>query len=203
MSWSWVVSVSWENVERIHDPYHGVYHAVHELSYDSAVDVDTLPWSVEHQHTTDFPKYPIYDVWECPLSRLPPRSASHWNRSCRTSVIVFMSVGPLWVWNLSLSSLLYLQYLSKCLRNSICLGPGLLPHIECVHNSCHGVYHAVHELSYDSAIWFKEKVADGTCVIVKVDSKENNSDIGTKRVSKIIFEYLTHNLIDKSQRTNI
>ena len=52
-------------------------------------------------------------------------------------------------------------------------------------------------------LWFKEKVADGTCVIVKVDSKENNSDIGTKRVSKIIFEYLTHNLIDKSLRTNI
>ena len=52
-------------------------------------------------------------------------------------------------------------------------------------------------------LWFKEKVADGTCVIVKVDSKENNSDIGTKRVSNIIFEYLTHNLIDKSLRTNI
>ena len=39
-------------------------------------------------------------------------------------------------------------------------------------------------------LWFKEKVADSTCVIIKVDSKENNSDIGTKRVSKIIFEYL-------------
>ena len=52
-------------------------------------------------------------------------------------------------------------------------------------------------------LWFKEKVADGTCVIVKVDSKENNSDIGTQRVSKIIFDYLTHNLIDKSLRTNI
>ena len=36
-----------------------------------------------------------------------------------------------------------------------------------------------------------------------VDSKENNSDIGTKRVSKIIFEYLIHNLIVKSLRTNI
>ena len=35
---------------------------------------------------------------------------------------------------------------------------------------------------------FKEKVADGTCFIVKVDSKENKSDIGTKR----------NNLIDKS-----
>ena len=29
-------------------------------------------------------------------------------------------------------------------------------------------------------LWFKEKVADGTCIIEKVDSKENNSDIGTK-----------------------
>ena len=52
-------------------------------------------------------------------------------------------------------------------------------------------------------LWFKEKVEDGTCVIVKVDSKENDLDIGTKRVSKIIFECLTYNLIDKSLRTNI
>ena len=56
------------------------------LISDSAVDVDTLPWSVEHQHTTDFPKYPIYDVPVWPLSRLPPRSASHWNRNCRILV---------------------------------------------------------------------------------------------------------------------
>ena len=52
-------------------------------------------------------------------------------------------------------------------------------------------------------LWFKEKVADGTCVIVKVDSKENNSDVGTKRVFKVIFEYLSRNFIDKSRRTNI
>ena len=39
-------------------------------------------------------------------------------------------------------------------------------------------------------LWFKEKVADGTCIIEKVDSKENNSDIGTKSVPKFIFEYL-------------
>ena len=36
-------------------------------------------------------------------------------------------------------------------------------------------------------LWFKEKVADGKCIIEKVDSKENNSDIGTKRVPKFIF----------------
>ena len=52
-------------------------------------------------------------------------------------------------------------------------------------------------------LWFKGKVADGTCFIVEIDSKENNSDIGTKRVSRMIFEYLTHILIDKSIRTNI
>ena len=52
-------------------------------------------------------------------------------------------------------------------------------------------------------LWFKEKVADGTCIIEKVDSKEKNSDIRTKRVPKFIFEYLTHKLVDKSLRTNI
>ena len=30
--------------------------------------------------------------------------------------------------------------------------------------------------------YFKDKVADGTCVIVKIPSGEINSDIGTKRV---------------------
>ena len=52
-------------------------------------------------------------------------------------------------------------------------------------------------------LWFKEKVADGRCIIEKVDSKEINSDIGTKRVPKFIFDYLTHKLVDKSLRTNI
>jgi hypothetical protein len=35
--------------------------------------------------------------------------------------------------------------------------------------------------------WIKEKVADGTCVLVKVDSVNNNSDLGTKRVSQSLF----------------
>ena len=30
-------------------------------------------------------------------------------------------------------------------------------------------------------LWFKERVADGTCIIEMVDSKENNPDIGTIR----------------------
>ena len=29
-------------------------------------------------------------------------------------------------------------------------------------------------------LWFREKVADGTCIVQKVESKENNSDISTK-----------------------
>ena len=87
------------------------------LIYDSAVDVDTLPWSVEHQHITDLPRFPMYEVCECSLSRLPPRSASHWNRNCRIVVIVSMSVGPSCVWNMSWSILLYFQYRRWCLIN--------------------------------------------------------------------------------------
>ena len=52
-------------------------------------------------------------------------------------------------------------------------------------------------------IWLMEKVTDGTCIIEKVDSKENNSNMGTKCVPKFTFDYLTHNLVDKSLRTNI
>ena len=50
-------------------------------------------------------------------------------------------------------------------------------------------------------LWCKEKVADGTCVIKKVDSNENNLDIRIK-VPKKIFDYLTHNLIARSLRNN-
>ena len=48
--------------------------------------------------------------------------------------------------------------------------------------------------------FLKEKYADKTCVLVKVPSGDNNSDIGTKRVTKSIFEFLTHKLIDRSLR---
>ena len=52
-------------------------------------------------------------------------------------------------------------------------------------------------------LWFKEKVADGTCIIEKVDSKENNSGIGTKCVLMHTFDYLTHNSVDRTLRTNL
>lgn len=49
--------------------------------------------------------------------------------------------------------------------------------------------------------FLKEKYQDGTCIITKIDSKNNNADIGTKRVPLAIFEYLTYPIIDKSLRT--
>ena len=48
--------------------------------------------------------------------------------------------------------------------------------------------------------FLKEKYADGTCVLVKIALSDNNSDIGTKRVSKRIFEKLTNEIIDESLR---
>ena len=51
--------------------------------------------------------------------------------------------------------------------------------------------------------WVKEKVADGTCVVIKVKSCDNNSDIGTKRVTLPIFNKLLNQIIDQSQRRNL
>lgn len=51
--------------------------------------------------------------------------------------------------------------------------------------------------------WIKEKVADGTCYLVKVPSAENNSDIGTKRVPISVFTRLTSQIVDRSLRTNL
>ena len=47
-------------------------------------------------------------------------------------------------------------------------------------------------------LWFKEKVAGVTCIIEKVDSKENN-----KRVPKHTFDYLTHYLVDRYLRLSL
>ena len=48
--------------------------------------------------------------------------------------------------------------------------------------------------------FLKEKFADKTCVLKKVDSKENNADIGTKRLFAPLFEYLTFPLVDQTLR---
>lgn len=49
----------------------------------------------------------------------------------------------------------------------------------------------------------KNKVANGTCSIVKVASENNNSDIGTKRVTQPIFAKLTSQIVNRSPRTNL
>ena len=46
----------------------------------------------------------------------------------------------------------------------------------------------------------KEKYADGTCVLVKIASSDNNSDTGTKRVTKQVFEKSTNEIVEKSLR---
>ena len=51
--------------------------------------------------------------------------------------------------------------------------------------------------------FLKEKFADGTCILKKIDSKNNNSDIGTKRLALSVFDYLTYPLMDRSLREPI
>ena len=50
--------------------------------------------------------------------------------------------------------------------------------------------------------WVKEKVADGTCVVVKAKSCDNNSDIGINRVSLPMFNKHLNQIKDQSQRRN-
>jgi hypothetical protein len=49
----------------------------------------------------------------------------------------------------------------------------------------------------------KEKAKDGTCILVKVASADNNSDIGTKRVPISILTKLTSQIVDRSLRNNL
>ena len=51
-----------------------------------------------------------------------------------------------------------------------------------------------------SEMWLKEKVADKTCVVVKIVSKLNTADIGTKSP---LFTSLTTPLVDRTLRTNL
>ena len=48
--------------------------------------------------------------------------------------------------------------------------------------------------------FLKEKYADGTCILIKIASGDNNADIGTKRVPRTLLDKLTDNIIDKSLR---
>ena len=46
--------------------------------------------------------------------------------------------------------------------------------------------------------WFKEQTDKGVCKIIKIDSAQNNSDIGTKRVNQKVFDYLTNSILDRN-----
>ena len=51
--------------------------------------------------------------------------------------------------------------------------------------------------------WIKEKVADGTCVVIKVASKDNNADVGTKRLLLPLLNTLSYKLVGKTLRKNL
>ena len=45
--------------------------------------------------------------------------------------------------------------------------------------------------------YLKEKRTDGTCIVTKVKSENNNSDIGAKRVPLPLFNTLTSSLVNR------
>jgi hypothetical protein len=50
--------------------------------------------------------------------------------------------------------------------------------------------------------FLKEKTTDGTCIVTKVRTEDNNSDIGTKRVPLPLFISLTSRLVNRDLRNN-
>ena len=51
--------------------------------------------------------------------------------------------------------------------------------------------------------FLKEKTTDGTCIVTKVRTEDNNSDIGTKRVPLPLFISLTSRLVNRDLRNNL
>jgi hypothetical protein len=76
--------------------------------------------------------------------------------------------------------------------NSACVAAAATPHIT------RGLRHL--ELAHH---YLKEKTTDGTCIVTKVKSENNNSDIGTKRVPLPLFNALTSRLVNRDLRKNL
>ena len=76
--------------------------------------------------------------------------------------------------------------------NSACVAAAKVPHIT------RGMRHL--ELAEH---YLKEKTTDGTCLVVKVASADNNADIGTKRVPLPLFNALTYRLVNRDLRNNL
>ena len=51
--------------------------------------------------------------------------------------------------------------------------------------------------------WIKEKVADGNFIVIKVASKDNNANIGTKSLLLPLFSALSYTLVYKTLRKNL
>jgi hypothetical protein len=51
--------------------------------------------------------------------------------------------------------------------------------------------------------FLKEKTTDGTCIVTKVRTEDNNSDIGTKRFPLPLFISLTSRLVNRDLRNNL
>jgi hypothetical protein len=76
--------------------------------------------------------------------------------------------------------------------NSACVAAAATPHIT------RGLRHL--ELAHH---YLKEKATDGTCIVTKVKSEDDNSDIGTKRVPQSLFNALTSRLVNRDKRSNL
>ena len=73
--------------------------------------------------------------------------------------------------------------------NKACVDASVVPHMT------RGMRHIAITENF-----IKEKFTEGVCKLVKIDSQNNNSDIGTKRLAQPVFDYLTYPLTDKSLR---
>ena len=51
--------------------------------------------------------------------------------------------------------------------------------------------------------YVKEEVQDGTCTVIKVASEDNNSAIGTKRVTLPIFTKISSQIVDRTLGNNL
>ena len=76
--------------------------------------------------------------------------------------------------------------------NSACVAAAGTPHIT------RGLRHL--ELAHH---YLKEKTTDGTCIVTKVKSENNNSDIRTKRVPLQFFKASTSRPVNRDLRNNL
>ena len=164
--------------------------------------------SAHHGTTLPVPYQPRWKPWQWPqpnkLLGLPRQQTYLWCSSDQGSVSASTAVSE----NKAVNHTLKAEVIAnRGILNTIGWAQNQT-RIEEDNQAC--VYHSksthmTHNLRHLdlSESYIKDKVADGTCIVVKVDTADNNSDIGTKRVSLPIFTKLTSQIIDRSLRTNL